>query len=1488
MSLENFSQFKDDLAAKERQVQEQESNKEELVDEQRVFELLSSVYDSLQGLEEKQRHKAIFMLIDLVSEYRMELASTQIDTKSELRTLAIGIQDTLEQISSQPDKLTLLDIHNLNQQRLDLEDKIGHLSNEISFKDEFLEALVLNRTDAISEMKAETKNHSIWKDFDTYINIPTLGLVSLIGDIHEPDVLTKLNSILERINLIDLKIKDANLALGELKRRKFYLSQKLAIAEFNFKSLVGIPVADQAFKVSSQFRDLTPEYISTAVDPKHRDFIDFISLEHTEGFSGKLSQYMKSVTAVEKQGRGGSLTLSKAAIHAEIVDAEFLASHADLGSVVQVKEGSVAGPSKRYARFCPEVRGLLAQGYKHRKISSNLVSNQLNPMQETLHSVLYRKAGQKIEYFVVGQERSKSQPGFRLISQSNLETVAIDNLLVDVQDFRVRESVLLELFNENHQLDFFTAGFINLNDGLNDLQNFLFESGFDGSQQMITGAKTQALVDYVKEKGGNLKQSLEQLKLMIPDMKDFVKEFAWIRDVSPKNDSLIQIESRLDQVEQSLKLLESRQLDKLCNVFLDDNLTADTLTSWFIKEGIVILSSIIVAVAAVLLAVPSGGTSLSLLGVSAVIAGGSLVGSELGYLVSDLVGEKVYGQDYDNLPIFLKADNWQEIVSAYGQQFAVQWVSTFALMGLGRLAGAQLTKFIGNNTMSDSLKGQVARSLAKVPRIGYTKVDLSQATGRGEFIKRYFTEVLEEVGDETAEALAAAVDKRLGFLVTLVLCTNSKNMRTHLDGKQVNLLSSFKDGNTMNSEFIYDVNEHITQEYLQQKFEGSIIGVDPNGCFVVSQSVVTKTGKKVHIMKFRSSAANVNFLSDLTPEYIKAYGLDLSQQANSDFSYKSLGPPRAGELSLLGYLQVNGYKISEFSETGFVASYQDTQISFHLASHSHVDKALPAMPVVLGQDTNVDSFGPDKTQALTFDFKPYADNIDGLEIDGIDYVIKDAGYVGAIIKALENRGFSVVKRDSGLLTTKGVFSQIIKIEDKTYRAYFESVYKKWLQNKTSEQVVSDFQDALKLFAVLKPQEVSSNVLVNILVDLRKDNPEAFELISQVQDKKLLVETQLFQDVLERRPVKRLTSQNGPFNAYFGKTAGSGGFGIQEYVLYKSPQTGDVTIACHKTWHQKISPQQVDKEIQGFVEANAWNDSGIIKLLEHGHNFLISETGGNALDMFSAMDKLQPVEWFSLYMKQLQVNKTFWKNGFFHGDMKAANVLTFVNNNGERVVKIIDLLPTRVFKSIQTFIDKHGVERGVWPHTYAFRGPAIKKARTFYSTQFKHDVNLQLQPMYSNYEIQTRIAKAHDIRGQGIALEQFIGHRIGGDLSKLTTAQQDVIVRANLIAKQATDIMEASKSDFMVRLEGITQELIKEFSTPPVASATVVKQAPTVVKQAPTVVDPAATVVDLAPTVPGPAPKQAATVVKQATRQAPKQARRKAPKQVTTVVKPPDK
>ncbi|MBT6143529.1 hypothetical protein HOH51_03375, partial [bacterium] len=603
---------------------------------------------------------------------------------------------------------------------------------------------------------------------------------------------------------------------------------------------------------------------------------------------------------------------------------------------------------------------------------------------------------------------------------------------------------------------------------------------------------------------------------------------------------------------------------------------------------------------------------------------------------------------------------------------------------------------------------------------------------------------------------------------------------------------------------------------------------------------------------------------------------------------RSLGPPRAGELSLLGYLQVNGYKISEFSETGFIASYQDTQISFNLGSNSNVDKGLhaipmapgldvdlnsvdpdktpvmpradvklpsskdlPAMPVVLGQDTDVDSVAPDKTPVMP-NLKQYGASIQGLEIDGRDYVIKDAVYVGAIIKTLESRGFSVVKRDSGLLTTKDNFSEIIKIEDQVYRDYFQFVYKNWLQNKTSEQVVSDFQNALTLLSVLKPQEVSSNDLVNILVDLRKDNPEAFDLISQVQDKKLLVETQLFKYVLERRAAERLTSQNGPFNAYFGKKAGSGGYGIQAYVLYKSPQTGEVTIACHKTWHQKISPRQVEEEIRGFVHANAWNDSGIIKLLEHGQNFLISETGGNALDMLSAMNKLQPVEWFSLYMKQLQVNKIFWNNGSFHGDMKAANVLTFLNNNGERVVKIIDLLPIRVYKSIETVIDTNGVDRVVWGATYAFSGPEIKQAINFYSNQTKYDANNQLVPAYSNYEIQTRVAKAHDIRGQGIALEQFIAHRIGGDLSKLTNAQKDVVVRANVIARQAMDIMEASKPDFIDRLEGVTQELIKEFSSPPVVSATVVKQAPKKTpRQAPTVVKQA----------PKKTPKQAPTVVK---------------------------
>jgi len=385
-----------------------------------------------------------------------------------------------------------------------------------------------------------------------------------------------------------------------------------------------------------------------------------------------------------------------------------------------------------------------------------------------------------------------------------------------------------------------------LNRQLGPMQS-LFQSGMQGN-------KTEGFVNMLKVEAGKLRGSkaIGQLRGNLAQARKELSALRSFSDAGMKD----QFEKQIAQLEKQLssitRIVEGSKINSICDRILDKDFDVDDFGRWALKTGLPWLVTIVAATAAVVITLstfgagtPAGLALVAAVGVKGVglatAATAAFVGTAAGMAANELVsagthvaGQAIYGDEFSNKTMLgkyitdekvynPKTDKYEKlegstVAKVYGKQFAMGFVTTFAMVGLGQLAGTYLAKFAAANLESASVaKSAAARLLQKIPRLGPQTVDVMKQHGLESMTRKVFKEALEELGEEGAQTVGERIDPKLGFLVSMYSCLNGGSMEYKLGEYDVVAEGSSAKGNRAETAWSYDASK--TQEFVA-KLEG--------------------------------------------------------------------------------------------------------------------------------------------------------------------------------------------------------------------------------------------------------------------------------------------------------------------------------------------------------------------------------------------------------------------------------------------------------------------------------------------------------------------------------------------------------------------------------------------------------------------------------------------------------------------------------------------
>jgi len=478
-----------------------------------------------------------------------------------------------------------------------------------------------------------------------------------------------------------------------------------------------------------------------------------------------------------------------------------------------------------------------------------------------------------------------------------------------VQTQRQNHENLQVLMERNPEIVDFREAVSQVNFKLNNVRTLL--SG------LMRGEKTQETVNLVRVQALELQTLMSDIDL---DAKReaVVSELAVLMNLAnmgADSELIENIQDTQQAVAQMYRALNTQDLNRLFQRIQSQDFSVD---NWFLQTALPMLGAVAAGVAAVLLAVPSGGTSLLTLAVVGTVGGMAgyeftTAGVELTtdvetrtMLGSALMGSKLLNPETGNY------ENVEpgQLIKTYGNQFVVGTIQTFALMGAGRFVGKLLSRFANKNALAPGMRGFFARGLHKIPRIGRTDAELLRANGASGFISRFTREFGEELTEEAIEAGAYQIHPSFGFLASVLVCTRMNNMRHTLAGHQVVSSGIKVDGNIIESNFSYDADSQSTiVSDVQSKFADMNVEIDQDSGVVSLDQTQVVNGQEFTVrIKFEPSSKPV-FVRQL--ESGRVSGIDASAQEiygltfnDNVISYTSEG---GGEyLSLQEYIESQG------------------------------------------------------------------------------------------------------------------------------------------------------------------------------------------------------------------------------------------------------------------------------------------------------------------------------------------------------------------------------------------------------------------------------------------------------------------------------------------------------------------------------------------------------------------------------------------------------
>lgn len=465
-----------------------------------------------------------------------------------------------------------------------------------------------------------------------------------------------------------------------------------------------------------------------------------------------------------------------------------------------------------------------------------------------------------------------------------------------------------------------------------------------------------------------LRRNLDQARADLKLLKSFP---AGVKD---------EFEGQIKDMEQALRgitdMVEGQKIENFCRHILDEEeFNEDNFKNWFMREGIVMLSAIVVATAAVVLLVGSGGTGapaaiLMLAKAAAIGTAAGMVGAELAHAGLEAAAV-AQGKEFKNRSLLGKYVMEQgdldvrtgghtyvtgkEVATDYLKQFAVGTATTFITMGLGKGAGKLLSRFANNHAVSKGIVGALARTVSKIPKLKPQQVDVLEKKGLRAILEKIGEETFEEIGEEIAQGTAEEIDRKINaeFDTKFAPFAAMVNFYTSLSGNEIHhTAGSFKlaansvqtisgpAGVRVLSDYNYDVTKttelfaDLQENYANQP--GFKIENGQNGEILVTNEINTKKGKYTNVVTLRPTAQSIEIgrlLSNVggQSELASLYGVQSS--GDNVCTYDNLKPK--GKIDLVKYLKRKGFKIEGDPLKGeFTAIKGDEQIIFKQSTSS--------------------------------------------------------------------------------------------------------------------------------------------------------------------------------------------------------------------------------------------------------------------------------------------------------------------------------------------------------------------------------------------------------------------------------------------------------------------------------------------------------------------------------------------------------------------------
>lgn len=465
----------------------------------------------------------------------------------------------------------------------------------------------------------------------------------------------------------------------------------------------------------------------------------------------------------------------------------------------------------------------------------------------------------------------------------------------------------------------------------------------------MNGRKTKEFVDQAKEYATKLKGSKE-LKFIRDNLPEIKADIDLLKSFSKgiEDDIERQLDALSTELKQVTELFKNDQINNFCNEILSGNFNEDTVGRWMIETGIPFLTTLALAVGAVMATVATFGAFGISVGIASVaLAGtvGGMVGNELGTAASQWVGRNWggLGEGFNNKTMLGKrlADegtfntetgeydyvSWGDVVKTYGANFAVGFVSTWALMGAGQIAGKFLSKWAVNaSTNNHALIRGISKALQKIPKLGEANIDI----GSKKFINKFGRELLEESLEEGMEEAATNINSGLGFIAKFYNCLDGRRVRHNLGGFDV--VSERATKTDTGTETIWTYNASDTESFrtklkAQYGSQGFNIAQNAEGNFVATSEFIKKfgkhKGKKVEIKMVFKSSNESNSMRQMFADGIDAkgeseierfYGVERVAGQDNEYSFSSLS--QKVRVDLPKYLKMRGFVIEGDPNTG--------------------------------------------------------------------------------------------------------------------------------------------------------------------------------------------------------------------------------------------------------------------------------------------------------------------------------------------------------------------------------------------------------------------------------------------------------------------------------------------------------------------------------------------------------------------------------------------